>query len=426
MSIRMKAAAALTAAVVATLTFTGCAPSTDSSQDQASGDVTLKVWGWRQEDAATYKKIFKLYEDKHPGVKVDYVPYLNTEYDKILTTGLKDSSGPDVAQLRSYGLLQPLITSQSLVPLDQEVPDVSKFPKAVLDGARGVSDNAVYGVPFAIQTLHVLYNKDTFAKLNIAPPKSWDEMLSDFAKIKDSGSIPLASTVTDAWMLPIEQEIFGAGTYGGTKYLDQMLDGKVKFTSQPWVDSLKAWMSTQQYWGDNYKGTSYADAQALFTSGKAAAFPGGIFELSTFRKANPQLNIGILNIPAPDGSGTPVPGYVDGSFGVSKSSKHQKAALDLVKWMATPEFGQAFTDNLSQISPVPGVSSKDPLLAQAFDSYQANPSPYVTYAYFSNGTPTAWDLASKSFSSLALGQTNPEQAASDIQRGVDQWFKPRG
>ena len=426
MSKRIKIRAGAAAAIAGAVAFLsmGCAPGTGSGTGQAAGSVTLKVWGWRPEDAATYSKIFKLYEDSHPGVKVDYVPYTSTEYDTILSTGIKDSSGPDVAQLRSYGLLQPLVQSGSLVPLDG-LPGLSTFPKAVLDGARGVDDNKVYGVPFAIQTLHVLYNKDTFQKLGITPPATWNDMMADFAMIKSDGQVPLAATVTDTWMLPIEQEIFGAGTYGGTKYLDEMLSGQAKFTDEPWVNSLKAWLSTEPYWGENYKGTSYTDAQALFTSGKAATFPGGIFELAGFRKANPKLNIGIFNVPAPDGSGTPVPGYVDGSFGVSKASAHQKQALDLVKWMSTAQFGQAFSDDLSQISPVPGVTPKDPLLAQAVQAYAADPSPYVTYAYFSNGTPTGWDLASRSFSSLVLGQISPEAAADQIQHGVNQWFKPQ-
>ncbi|MDF2562195.1 MAG: extracellular solute-binding protein [Microbacterium sp.] len=412
------------ALAVGALAITACAPSAGAGND-AGDDSTITVWGWRQEDATTYEEIFKTFEEAHPGVDVEYVPYLNTEYDTILATGLKDASGPDVAQLRSYGLLQPLVESGDLVALDDEIEGLGEFSPSVLDGARGVSDGAVYGVPFAIQTLHVIYNTAIFADLGLDEPTTWDEMTEAFDTIKASGVIPLANTVTDTWMLPIEQEIFGAGTYGGTPYLEKMLDGDANFTDQPWVDSVGAWTSTQDYWGDGFQGTSYEDAQALFTSGQAAAFPGGIWELANFRKANPDLELGIFNVPAPDGSGTPVPGYVDGSFGVSNASDNKDAALELVEWMASPEFGQAFSDELAQISPVPGVTPTDELLAEAVDGYAAEPSPYITYAYFSGGTPTAWDLASSSFSSLILGEIDAAGAAGNIQQGIDQWFTPR-
>lgn len=390
--------------------------------------VNLKVWGWRQEDVAAYNKIFQIYEDKHPGVTVEYVPYKATEYDTILKTGLTDDSGPDVAQLRSYGLLQPLVDAGSLVPLDDQVKPLTSFPAPVLDGAKGEKDGRVYGVPFALQTLHVIYNKKLFADHDIAVPATWADMLAAFDKLAKAGVTPLASTVTDTWMLPIQHEIFGATTYGGTDYLTKMLAGTAKFTDPAWVKSLETWKGTNKYWPAQSSGVSYTDAQALFSAGRAAAFPGGIWELAVFEKANPELDMGIFNVPPAPGAAvdkTLVPGYVDGSFGVAAKSRQRDAALELVKWMATPEFGKAYSKELRQISAVPGVQPQDALLAEGLRAYQANPSPYVTYAYFSGGTPTAWDLASAAFSDYLLGRRSAADAAAHIQRGVDQWFRPK-
>ncbi len=410
-----------------TLVIGACSPGA-SEGDAGGGDATLEVWGWRQEDAAAYDRIFQSYEDAHPGVTVEYVPYKADEYDTILRTGLSDANGPDVAQLRSYGLLQPLVASESLVALDGEVEALAEFPEKTMDGARGVADGQVYGVPFALQTLHVIYNKAMFEEHGITAPETWSDMITAFTTLKEAGVIPLAATVTDTWMLPIQQEIFGAGTYGGYPYLEEMLAGRASFTDQTWVDSLTAWKDTSQFWGPQFEGVNYADAQALFTSGQAATFPGGVWELAVFNQANPDLELGIFNVPPPPGAAaqeTLVPGYVDGSFGVSAKSPDQEAALDLVRWMATPEFGQAFTDELRQISAVPGVEPSDDLLAQALEAHLANPGPYVTYAYFSSGEPTAWDLASEGLSNFVLGQSSAEEAAGHIQQGVDQWFEPK-
>jgi raffinose/stachyose/melibiose transport system substrate-binding protein len=359
---------------------------------------------------------------------VEYVPYKSTEYDTILRTGLTGDNGPDVAQLRSYGLLQPLVSSGSLIALDDEVEGLQDFSDAVLDGARGVKDGKIYGVPFAIQTLHVIYNKQIFEDHGIEPPTSWADMIDAFETLRDADVIPLASTVADTWMLPIQHEIFGATTYGGPEYLQKMLTGEADFTGSPWVRSIETWLSTRDYWEPDATGVKYADAQALFSSGAAAMFPGGIWELAVFEKANPDLDMGIFNVPPPPGAATTdtlVPGYVDGSFGASANSDSREAALDLVRWMATKEFGQAFSDELRQISAVPGVEPKDELLAQALASYQAHPSPYVTYAYFSGGDPTAWDLASAEYSDVVLGESSPEEAAAHIQQGVGQWFEPQ-
>ncbi|XVQ06688.1 ABC transporter substrate-binding protein [Spirillospora sp. CA-255316] len=393
-----------------------------------SGGVKLKVWGWRPEDAAAYKKIFTVFEKEHPGISVQYVPYKDTDYDTVLKTGLSGASGPDVAQLRAYSANQPLIAAGNLTALDGKVAGLDSWPKITLDAARGLGDGKIYGVPFALQTLHVIYNKDTFAKLGIEVPKTWNDMIAAFKKIQDTGVTPLANTVTDTWMLPIEQEIFANTVYGGQQWVDGALKGQEKFSGRAWISSIETWLSTKQYWGPNAETTSYTSAQALFTSGKAAMFPGGIFEIAGFRSANPGLNLGLFNVPPPSGAVVDhplVPGYLDGSFGVNAKSGHHAEAMQLVNWMATKEFGKLFSDTLTQISAVPGVTPTDPLLKQALSAYQADPAPYTVASYFSNGDPAAWTIATTDYMKVVLGQMSATDAANAIQRGVDQWFKSK-
>ena len=160
----------LTALTVATavVALAACAPSSSSTSGSSSGGsdgkgVTLSVWSWRTEDVAAYDAIFDVYEKTHPGVKVDFKAFKNTEYNQILTTGLAGSNGPDVVQVRSYGQLQPTIASGSLVPLDSTV-DLSSWDANVVKSAEGKEDGKLYAVPLAQQTLQMFYNKDLFAK----------------------------------------------------------------------------------------------------------------------------------------------------------------------------------------------------------------------------------------------------------------------
>ena len=110
----------LTALTLATavVALAACAPSSSSTSGGSGGSdgkgVTLSVWSWRTEDVAAYDAIFDVYEKTHPGVKVDFKAFKNTEYNQILTTGLAGSNGPDVVQVRSYGQLQPTIARMSI------------------------------------------------------------------------------------------------------------------------------------------------------------------------------------------------------------------------------------------------------------------------------------------------------------------------
>ncbi|MEV7629252.1 extracellular solute-binding protein [Actinoplanes sp. NPDC089786] len=395
----------------------------------ADGDVKLSVWGWRTEDVTVYNKIFEKFEGTHPGIDVEYRAYKNTEYNTILQTGLSGDSGPDLAQLRAYGELQPAIASGGLLALDAAVPRLASFPAATLDGARGRADGRIYGVPFAIQTMHVVYNKKLFADNGVAPPQTWQQMLDGAATLQRKKIIPFAVNVRDDWMIPIEHEIFGATRYGGAAFEKRVLAGEAKFTDPDYVASIETYAGTSKYWQPQFSGVGYEDAKALFVSGKAAMFPGGVWELAGFRKSAPDIELGIFSVPPSPGAvldKAVTPGFVDGSFGVATRTRSKDEAVELARWMATPEFGQAFSDQLIQISAVPGTAPTDPLLKQAFDAYTANPSPYLMYADFSYGTPPGAEVLRTNVSAVLLGTGNATDAAKELQRSVDTWFKPRG
>lgn len=423
----------LTALTVATavVALAACAPSSSSTSGGGSGGsdgkgVTLSVWSWRTEDVAAYDAIFDVYEKAHPGVKVDFKAFKNTEYNQILTTGLAGSNGPDVVQVRSYGQLQPTIASGSLVPLDSTV-DLSSWDANVVKSAEGKEDGKLYAVPLAQQTLQMFYNKDLFAKQGLTPPTTWAQFVEVNARLKEQGITPMAVGAKDSWTLPIVHQVLAAPRFGGAAFEKAVLSGQKTFTDPDWVASVDELKALKPYLPDSAVGVAYTDAQILFTSGKAAMFPGGSFELGFFQKQNPALKMGVFQVPAPNGSPTTAPtttGYADGAFGVSTRSDAQQASKDLVAWMATKEFGQLVADKVKQLSAVPGVTYTDPLLKQMADSYAKNPSPYLLLVDFRYGTPSGTDVLGTGLQELLLGKKDAAAVSSDLQTGVSQWFKP--
>ncbi|MGB9377676.1 MAG: extracellular solute-binding protein [Mycobacteriales bacterium] len=412
------------AVVIAVMVAAACSPSAPTS----GNSVKLTLWSWRTEDVASYNKILKEFTAKSPGISVEFKAYKNTEYNTILQTGLTQSGGPDVATLRSYGQLQPFVESGGLLPLDSEV-DVSGFSPAVVNSARGKKDGKLYGVPAAVQTTQVYYNKKIFAVNGISVPTTWAQMMAAAQKLKAKGIVPFATTGKDTWMLPMVQDIFGSARYGGAEFEKKLLAGQVQLTDPNYVASLQLLKELQPYTPKNVVGVAYTDAQLLFINEKAAMFPGGSFELGFFSKQNPDLQLGTFDVPPPPGStlsGPVTPGYADASFGVSKKSAHQKEALKLVKWMATKQFGQAYSDELKQISPVPGVTATDPVLADMQKRYAEHPAPYLMLVDFRYGQPTGTDLAGEYIQKMLLGKSQPADVARDVQRGLAQWFKPTG
>ena len=75
-------------------------------------------------------------------------------------------------QVRAYGNLEAIATPGYLLALDkQNVPELAKFPEAALAAETLRSDGKVYAVPFATQTMLIIYNKKIFADARLKSPR---------------------------------------------------------------------------------------------------------------------------------------------------------------------------------------------------------------------------------------------------------------
>ena len=184
----------------------------------ALAQTTLSFWSWRTEDVAAYEKFIAAFHAENPDVDVTFTPYLNTEYNTIVSTALQGGGGPDIVHLRAYGGMEPFAQAGLLVRLDDKVPALADFDPGILLGATNRADGGVYGVPFALQTVQVLYNVDMFERLGLEEPTTWAELLAVGDALKASGVYAFANGTKDGWT---NETLFGAvgpTFYGGTPF----------------------------------------------------------------------------------------------------------------------------------------------------------------------------------------------------------------
>ncbi|HEY6800304.1 MAG TPA: extracellular solute-binding protein [Agromyces sp.] len=419
-----------TAALLAgsALLLSACAPSASSGDDAASGDeVTLKVWSWRTEDVEAYNKIFDVFEAEHPEITVEFEAFQNTEYNQILTTGLAGSDGPDVPMVRAYGQLQPNIEAGQLEPIDGEVDGLDDIAPSVIAGAKGKADGKTYAVPLATQTLQMFYNKAIFEEQGLEVPTTWDEFIEVNEKLLAAGVTPMALGAKDDWMLPIFSDIIGSARYGGSEFEEKVLAGETDFNDPDYVASLQLVADMQKYLTPDVVGVSYTDSQIQFTSGQAAQFPGGSFEIATFHNQAPDLEFGSYQVPVPEGAvlDAPVsPAYADGNFAVNSKSENKEAAFELLNWLATPEFGQLVADELNQFSAIPGVEYEDEVMQEAWANAEEGQAPYLLLVDFRYGEPLGTAVLGAEVQKMFLGQVDAAGAATALQTGISQWFTP--
>ena len=228
-------------------------------------------------------------------------------------------------------------------------------------------------------------------------------------------------------MLPMLHDLFAAPRYGGPEFEQAVQSGEADFTDPDYVASIETMEEVTPYFPEDVVGVDYATAQTLFTSEKAAMYPGGSFELAFFQQQNPDLEMGVFSVPPPPGSVVDealTPGWVDASFGVNSASPDQEEAVELVRWMATPEFGQMVSDELKQLNPAEGVTPSDPLLEEISALRNDSPTPYLLLQDFRYGEPTGTDLIAAGLQSMLLGDATAPEVAADLQKGIAQWFEP--
>jgi len=394
----------------------------------AQDTTTLTMWSWRTEDVDVYNNVLlPAFEAKNPGIKVEFRAIKASEYNAVLATALEGNEGPDVMQLRAYGSLQRFIPF--LQPVGDKLPGLQAFPSSSIKSAQGVEDGLIYGVPFANQVLGIYYNKQIFNELGLTEPKTWDEFIAINQTLKDNGIQPLANAGAAAWMLEIIFGTVGPNFYGGNGYFNDVVAGKTTFEDSRFVTAIEKELELKEFMPNGFIGVDYTSQQAAFFTEQAAMFIGGSFEAKNFQAQNPDLQVGVFPAPTAKAGQTPaISTWADGSFGINKTTEKTDAALKLLSFMTTKEWGNLFTNTLGQISPVPGVEvdrEKVPVLSKFVDFLdQFEVTPYIMLVAFRFQRPTGSEAIQADLQALLQGQMTSEEVAQDVQQQVATWYKP--
>lgn len=395
------------------------------SAEPAKGEtVELVMYSWRPEDKEAYAKFIAAFEQLHPNIKVSFKPFKSTEYNTILSNSLTAGSGVDIVQLRPYSGTTSIADAGYLLPLD-DVKGVQDIPKAYLDAARG-SDQKVYGVPLSINSAVIFYNPKLFADNGLQPPRTWEELLQVCKALQAKGIVPIAQAGKAAYLLSITHSVIGTSAYGGNEYVEKLLSGEATLTDASFKESIRRMQELAPFFPPDFIAIDDKDAQVLFSTGKAAMYINGSYRLETFEKQNPDLPIDILpGLAKEQGGDTPIINWVDGAYGIAKATKHPEEAKAFMEFLASREFGQMFSDDLSRLSAIAGVTPKHPLVQKMAQLSDKSMVPFLMLVHFGEGTPTTKTTFEDSLQGMYIGKLTVDKVAEDTQASAGKWFKPK-
>ncbi|MCL5076320.1 MAG: sugar ABC transporter substrate-binding protein [Chloroflexi bacterium] len=308
--------------------------------------VTIRFLGPAGEPRPTaYKAAIKLFEEKHPNIKVEYetVPY--AEFFRKIAVSLASGEPHDVIEAAEPNVVGYAYHS-SIIPLDDiyTKEDMADFVEASLKAASW--QGKIYGGPYIQSSILIFYNTKMFDEAGIKPPKTLEEAWTwpQFAEAlrKVVGPLPpdgvpkvwglvTRSMTSDYDWIPMVRSNDKPGT---PTFLGMNPEG-TKVTG--YIDTPQA-LEAFQFMSDffnKWKLSPQALIPDAFQTGKAATFLAPEIQRATFAQY-PDLKWSITPLPY---FKTPITHTGTFLYVVTTGSKRQKEAKEFVKFLTSKEMG---------------------------------------------------------------------------------------
>ncbi len=317
---------------------------TASAQDA----ITVTMWGNHPEWKDPMGEIIAAFEAAVPGVTIDFSAVTSDQYGAKVQTAIAGGQTSDIFGEQEGGIIVGVAKGGELpyVDLTGKV-DIS----GLTDTARGQVevDGRVYGCPLAAYTVGLAINNPVFAKANIAPPTTWDELTAACEALKAAGvEAPIVLGAKD-WVHPYFMYIGLASSVLQPAGFAEVQAGTRSLTDPDVVAAVQLLLDLVPYYNQGFEATDYTTAKAIFANGRGAMMVAGTADFTGYMQVNPEADLSFIAWPGPEaGKRATTTGfellYTASSF---SPPEKQEAAAKFVNWLATEEAQQLVMDKIS-------------------------------------------------------------------------------
>ncbi|WP_436151110.1 extracellular solute-binding protein [Bosea sp. LjRoot90] len=298
-------------------------------------------------------ELIKRFEAANPGIKVKHTTFPYADYQTKIAAAVPAGQGPDVVQLY-YGWLDNFVGAKFIQPLPRDA-----FPHDVIEKEfypivqTMKRDGEYYGLPTAVRTLALFYNKKLFQEAGLdpnKPPQTLDEYLEAAKKTvkRDaSGNMLSAGAVIDMpgqdlhwWREVLLRQM------GGKPYSD---DNKtVAYDSEAGAKALNWYADLQRVHKVGQAGFM-DEGQAAFRAGRAAMTVDGSFRLGAFGGIK-NFEWGVTELPASaDGKRSNFASYWVNAITGKPTGAKLEAAKKFMAFTTSPEAMQVWLDMVGEL-----------------------------------------------------------------------------
>lgn len=316
--------AALTAAALALTSCSGTAGSADPTDIDPEGKVEPREISWllsRPADGGVItamEQIAEEYAKDHPGFSLNLIttpdrPSYIQKYETLAAA----NKLPELFDTDATPFAQKLADQGRMLDIELLLKDLGladDYREAALNYQR-FDDGSLYMVPFEFQLEFFWYNSALLERANVEVPETLDDFPQLCKDLRTAGVTPIALDGQDQW--PLERYLaYYPFRMAGPEYVQDLKNSEAKF-ADPAGRAAAEWLYELGQAGcfqEDFSSTGYADAQGLFTSGKAAIYNIGTWELANLatEALDPAVreSVDYFTLPTVDGAVTDDNAYV--------------------------------------------------------------------------------------------------------------------
>lgn len=345
----------------------------ETTSKAAEGDVILRVWDYCDSTVTQREAFHKEFEEKHPGVKVEYTCMTQDMLSQSIVTSLSSDEGPDVFYLPATMTLTLAVDEGLIVPMSDYIEKEwfdTLIDEVFIPGTT-MLDDKYYGLPeqMALASSLVFYNKKLLEQAGVTEiPETWDEFLAACKNVTEkTDAYGLIEGGQQSWrmetLIRAFSQVAGAriAPYGNVL----TADGKADFDS-PAVKETFAFFTKLVADGSLHPDTvtiSAPVARERFAQNEAAFLVSGMFCIAAWEENNPDLEFGVMAIPVPDkerGIYQAAGDYSMNVYGISSRSKNPEMSAEYLKCMYSEDYSyqKACVGSGAWLSIVKGINEK--------------------------------------------------------------------
>jgi multiple sugar transport system substrate-binding protein len=298
-------------------------------------------------------ELIKRFQAANPGITVKHTTFPYADYQTKIAAAIPAGQGPDVVQL-FYGWLDNFVTAKFVQPLPKDTFPPEMIQKEYFPIVEAMKRNGeYYGLPTAVRSLALFYNKKLFEQAGLdpaKPPQTLDELLAaaqKAAKRDGAGNLLSAGITLDMggqdhqwWREVLVRQ------FGGTPYSADAK--KVAYDSEAGVKALQFYVDLQQKHKVGQVGFM-DEGQAAFRAGRAAMTIDGTFRLGAFGNIK-GFEWGVTELPAnAEGKRSNYASYWVNAITTKAQGEKLEASKKFLAFVTSPEAMELWLKTVGEV-----------------------------------------------------------------------------